>query len=193
MFPSLKFSVENDKLSVKGLPEHLQLRGIKPGSKTLAELKHLSIASANIAAAKFYMDAIKTATAETDAHMFDAALLAAIVKYGSVFKPDSKGRTIDPSKIFTSKILIVNKSVSEQEQRKRTLFPGRRINVGHGERRKSPKARQASKRVERDRKKLGLEIGKRWFASCAVQRRAMVEGAMSLLAALPMPLRHFFA
>jgi len=114
MFPSLKFSVENDKLSVKGLPDHLQLRGIKPGSKTLAELKYLSIASANIAAAKFYMDAIKTVTKDTDAHMFDAALLAAIVKYGSVFKPDSKGRKIDPSKIFKSKIFIVNRAISEQ-------------------------------------------------------------------------------
>lgn len=114
MFPSLKFSVENDKLSVKGLPAHLQLRGIKPGSKTLAELKHLSIASANIAAAKFYMDAIKTATKDTDPHLFDAALLAAIVKYGSVFKSDSKGRTIDPSKIFKSNILIVNRAISEQ-------------------------------------------------------------------------------
>ncbi|HML07220.1 MAG TPA: hypothetical protein VK430_03705 [Xanthobacteraceae bacterium] len=114
MFPNLQFSIDNDKLSVKGLPENLQLRGIKPGSKTLAELKHLSIASANITAAKFYVDAIKTATKDTDPHMFDAALLAAIVKYGSVFKPDSRGRTIDAAKIFTSKILIVNKAISEQ-------------------------------------------------------------------------------
>jgi hypothetical protein len=114
MFPPLKFSVENGKLSVKGLPEHLQLRGIKPGSETLARLKHLSVASANMTAAKFYMDATQSATKDTDAHMFDAMLLAAIVKYGSVFKPDSKGRTIDPSEIFKSKILIVNKAVSEQ-------------------------------------------------------------------------------
>lgn len=114
MFPNLQFSIVNDKLSVTGLPGNLQLRGIKPGSKTLAELRHLSIASANIMAAKFYMDAIKTATKDTDPHMFDAALLAAIVKYGSVFKPDSKGRTIDPSKIFRSKVLIVNKAISEQ-------------------------------------------------------------------------------
>jgi hypothetical protein len=114
MFPNMQFSIENDRLSIQGLPGNLQLRGIKPGSKTLAELKHLSIASANITAAKFYMDAIKTATKAIDPHMFDAALLAAIIKYGSVFKPDSKGRKIDPSKIFKSKILIMNKAINEQ-------------------------------------------------------------------------------
>jgi hypothetical protein len=114
MFPSLQFSIKNERLAVKGLPDNLQLRGIKPGSKTLAELKHLSIASANITAAKFYMDATKTAKKGTDPHMFDAALLAAIVKYGCVFKPDSNGRSIDPSKIFKSKILIINKAVNEE-------------------------------------------------------------------------------
>jgi hypothetical protein len=109
----LEFAFEGDRLTVKGLPSKLQLRGIKYPSKSIAELKHLTVASANITAAKFYMDAIKTATRETDAHMFDGALLAAIVKYGSVFKPDSKGRVIDPARIFTSKIIIINRSLSE--------------------------------------------------------------------------------
>ena len=113
MYPKLEFTVEDDRLSVKGLPEGLQLKGIKYPSKTLAQLRHLSVASANITAAKFYMDAIKTVTKETDAHMFDAALLAAIVKYGSVFKPDSRGRVIDAVQIFKKKIEIINKSVSD--------------------------------------------------------------------------------
>jgi hypothetical protein len=114
MLPKLEFDFEGDKLIVKGLPSHLQLRGIKYPGKSIAELKHLTVASANLTAAKFYMDAIKTATKETDAHMYDAALLAAIVKYGSVFKPDSRGRVIDAARIFTSKIMIINKSLSEK-------------------------------------------------------------------------------
>jgi len=114
MFPKLEFTIEGDILSVKGLPSGLELKGIKYTSKTLAQLRHLSIASANITAAKFYMDAIKTATKDTDPHMFDAAILASIVKYGSVFKPDSRGRVIDPAQIFRSKIEIINKSVSDK-------------------------------------------------------------------------------
>jgi hypothetical protein len=110
----LEFDFEGDKLIVKGLPSHLQLRGIKYPGKSIAELKHLTVASANITAAKFYMDAITTATKETDAHMYDAALLAAIVKYGSVFKPDSKGRMIDAARIFTTKVVIINKSLNEE-------------------------------------------------------------------------------
>jgi|SRR6202035_2718193 len=46
--------------------------------------------------------------------MFDAALLAAIVKYGSVFKPDSKGRVIDAARIFKSKLIIMNRSLSAE-------------------------------------------------------------------------------
>jgi len=56
----LALDFEGDKLIVKGLPSGLQLRGIKYPSKSVAELKHLTVASANITAAKFYMDAIKT-------------------------------------------------------------------------------------------------------------------------------------
>src|SRR5579863_8243328 len=70
----IELDFEGDKLSVRGLPSHLQLRKIKYPSKPAAELKHLTVASANITAAKFYMDSIKTATKETDPHMYDAAL-----------------------------------------------------------------------------------------------------------------------
>jgi hypothetical protein len=113
-FPKLEFTVEGDKLSVKGLSAGLQLKGIKYPSKNLAQLRHLSVASANIMAAKFYMDAIKTVRQDTDPHMFDAALLAAIVKYGSVFKADSRGRVIDAAQIFKAQIEIINKSVSDK-------------------------------------------------------------------------------
>jgi hypothetical protein len=109
----LKFHFDGDKLIIGGLPPHLQLRGIKLPSKSVAELKHVTIASANITAAKFYMDSIKTATKDTDAHMYDAALLAAIVKYGSVFKLDSKGRSIDARRIFTNKLIVVNRSLND--------------------------------------------------------------------------------
>jgi hypothetical protein len=110
----IEFHFEGDKLVVTGLPPYLQLRGIKYPSKSVAELKHITIASANITAAKFYMDSIKTVTKDTDAHMYDAALLAAVVKYGSVFKPDSKGRVIDARRIFAKKVLIVNRSLSAE-------------------------------------------------------------------------------
>ncbi|MBN8986670.1 MAG: hypothetical protein J0H42_00385 [Rhizobiales bacterium] len=105
---NLTYDFDGDKLLIKGLPSHLTLRGITYPSRSVAELKHLTIASANITAAKFYMDSLQTTTKETDAHLYDAALLAAVVKYGSVFKPDSKGRTIDPAKIFTIKPKIIN-------------------------------------------------------------------------------------
>jgi hypothetical protein len=114
MFPKLEFAVEDGKVSVKGLPSGLQLKGIKYPSKSLAQLRTLSVASTNIMMAKFYMDAIKTSTNDTDPHMFDAALLAAIVKYGSVFKGDSRGRSIDAEQIFKAKIEIINKSVSDK-------------------------------------------------------------------------------
>jgi hypothetical protein len=110
----LEFAVENDKLIVKGLPPHLTVRGMGYTSAKLAELKRVSVASANIMLAKFYMDSVKTRNSQTDPHMLDAALLAAIVKYGSVFKADSNGKSIDPSKIFLPKVLIINKSVSER-------------------------------------------------------------------------------
>ncbi|WP_146090446.1 hypothetical protein [Rhodopseudomonas palustris] len=108
---NLKFDFDGDKLVVKGLPPHLELRGINYPSKSIAEIKHLTVASANMTAAKFYMNSLQTATRETDAHLYDAALLAAVVKYGSVFKPDSKGRAIDPVLIFTNKLKIINQSL----------------------------------------------------------------------------------
>src|SRR6266446_3255331 len=108
MFPKLGFAIKDNKLTVKGLPPHLRLRGIKYPSKLVADLKRISIASANIMAAKFYMDTIRAMTRDTDAHVLDAALLAAIIKYGSVFKADSRGRSIDAAEIFKSKIIVMN-------------------------------------------------------------------------------------
>jgi hypothetical protein len=109
----LEFKIENNRLTIKGLPPHLQVRGMGYTSAVLAELKYTSIASANIMLSKMYMDSVRKVNAQTDPHMLDAALLAAIIKYGSVFKADSKGRVIDPSKIFQPKVLIINKSISE--------------------------------------------------------------------------------
>jgi hypothetical protein len=115
MFTKLHFTiVDGNKLEVQGLPPHLFLRGIKYTSEALAELQHLSIASANVLAAKSYMDTIRKMTPESDPHTVDAALLAAIVKYGSVFKPDSRRRSIDAEKIFKSKIVIINRSVNDE-------------------------------------------------------------------------------
>jgi hypothetical protein len=114
MSQKLQFNIEGDRLGVKGLPTYLRLRGMGYTSKTLAELKYLSIASANIMAAKFYIDTVKKMTSETDPHIMDAVLLAAIVKYASVFKPDSRGKWIDSAKIFKSKIRIVNKAMSDK-------------------------------------------------------------------------------
>jgi hypothetical protein len=111
MTSKLTFEFEGDRLIIKGLPSHLQLRGIKYPSKSISELKHLSVASSNMTAAKFYMDSIKSATKETDPHMYDGALLAAVIKYAGVFKPDRKGRVIDAEQIFTTSIVIVNKSL----------------------------------------------------------------------------------
>jgi hypothetical protein len=110
----LEFKVENNRLTVIGLPPHLTVRGMGYTSAKLAELKHTSIASANIMLSKMYMDSVRKRNAQTDPHMLDAALLAAIVKYGSVFKANSKGRVIDASRIFLPKVLIVNKSVSAE-------------------------------------------------------------------------------
>ena len=111
---NLEFAIGNDdKLTVKGLPPHLTVRGMGYTSAKLAELKRVSVASANIMLAKFYMDSIRTTNPQTDPHMFDAALLAAIVKYGSVFKADSKGKSIEAAKIFLPKVCIINKSVSK--------------------------------------------------------------------------------
>jgi hypothetical protein len=109
LFPKLSFRVENDKLIVDNLPAHLHLRGIGYTSKALAELKHVSIASANIGLAKVYMDSVKDAGSNVDPFLFDAALLSTVVKYGSVFKVDGRGRSIDPTKIFTPAVVIVNK------------------------------------------------------------------------------------
>lgn len=109
----LEFSVENDKLTVKGLPPHLTVRSMGYTSAKLAELKRVSIASANIMMAKFYMDSVRTRNSQTDPHMLDAAILAAIVKYGSVFKADSKGNAIDASRIYKKKNLIINKSIND--------------------------------------------------------------------------------
>jgi hypothetical protein len=83
-------------------------------SQKLADLKHVSVASANIMLAKIYMDSVKGSGSAIDPHLFDAALLSAIVKYGSVFKADSRGRVIHAAKIFTSRIVIVNAAKSSE-------------------------------------------------------------------------------
>jgi hypothetical protein len=72
------------------------------------------VASVNILAAKFYMDAVSTAKKGLDPHFVDAPLLAAIVKYGCVFKADSTGKSIDPRRIFTEKTYLVNRNISDQ-------------------------------------------------------------------------------
>jgi hypothetical protein len=99
---------------IKGLPTHLFVRDMGYTSVALAELKRVSIAFANIMLAKVYMDSVRKRNSQTDPHMLDAALLAAVVKYASVFKTDSRGNSIDASKIYTPKVLIINKSVSAE-------------------------------------------------------------------------------
>jgi hypothetical protein len=116
MLPNeVNFTIENGMVIFKDLPEDGQLRKIGYASQNLATLKSLSISSINITAAKLYASAIRSVTKETDAHLFDAALLSAIVKYGSAFKADSRGFKIEPKKIFTDKIRIVDRSLHPQE------------------------------------------------------------------------------
>src|SRR5438874_667991 len=114
MFPEVRFKIENDTLIIENLSPHLQLRRINYSSQNLATLKRISVASVNILAAKFYMDAIPTAKKDIDPHFVDAALLAAIVKYACVFKADITGKSIDPRKIFIEKTYIVNRTLSEE-------------------------------------------------------------------------------
>ena len=106
--------VINDRVVLEGFPENIKLRRLNYHSENLAMLKALSIASINIQASKFYMDSIRNSPREIDPHMFDAAILAAILKYGSVFKIDKKGKKIKPEVIFGQKIRILNRSVDER-------------------------------------------------------------------------------
>jgi hypothetical protein len=108
VIPEISFGFENGKVIVKGLPPELHLRRIEYTSAALAELRRISIASINIQAAKFYMDSTRTINRETDPHLFDAALLSAIVKYGSAFKSDNSGKGIDPAVIFSTKVTIAS-------------------------------------------------------------------------------------
>jgi hypothetical protein len=110
----LEFDFDGDRPVIKGLPAHLEVRSINYPSQAISELKHLAVASANIMAAKFYMDSTLQATKKTDPHMYDAALLAAIVKYASVFKPDKNGRAIDATQVFTTQIRIFSSTLGDE-------------------------------------------------------------------------------
>jgi hypothetical protein len=107
MIPDIKFKIEGDRLVLTDLPAHLRVRRIVYNGNNLAVLKQISIASANIQLAKAYMDSILS-SGENNTHpsLWDAAVLAAIVKYASVFKVDSSGAAIDATKIFSTKVRI---------------------------------------------------------------------------------------
>jgi hypothetical protein len=109
------FSIKNGLVDFKDMPEDGHFLKIGYPSKNVAILESLSISSINIGAAKFYLSAAQTVTKEMDLHLFDAALLSAIIKYGSVFKRDNRNFKIDPKKIFTEKIKIIDRSLHPGE------------------------------------------------------------------------------
>src|SRR3984893_6888372 len=95
----LDFEIVDDRLGVKGTPPGWQWRKVDYPSKMVAALRRLTIASINVQAAKGSLDGARDAAKGCDPHLFDSALLAAIVKYGAVFKPDKDGNVIDADQI----------------------------------------------------------------------------------------------